>query len=94
MFWLWCCLVEDRELLLAYVVTIFVVAAVAYFTKRILREVDPYSTGLKPPGAPSQRWLRSGMAQASTDDSAASADETVTEYPQSGIPGRWQWRSE
>lgn len=70
----------DRELLVAYAVTICMVAVVAYFTRRIWLEADPFVSGLN--------------SSCSTQDSATATDERVTEYPQSGVPGRWQWRSE
>jgi hypothetical protein len=70
----------DRELLVAYAITICMVAVVAYITRRIWLEADPHATGLMP-----GLWAQ---------NSEAGDDEKVNEYPQSGVPGRWQWRSE
>ncbi len=73
-------LAHDRELLVAYAITFFMVAAIAYFTRRIWLAGDPFATGLKP-----GPWAQ---------DSEGGNEGKVTEYPQSGVPGRWQWRSE
>lgn len=75
------------DLLPYYTVALIAAAVFGYFVKRILAEADPFTTPLSPAEPAWRRWIRSPFSQ-------SPPAEPIREYPESGIPGRWQWRSE